>query len=488
MASAAIPAIEVICQRATRAIRRRIAVNRKVAELNSGNLTGDDGMAELLAALKSYRKQLRALHNAVQSGKPRQVSEARKRIFDGFASKLIATVRAAETNETLLSYAQLEKWANTLSLDQVFHETLTIFPDPKCDKSGKWRPIGRPGKYRRSQQLILCDVLLVVIGDSPCDSTVANAGGEVRLFETLNTAIAEGFVYWTSLDIRNFFPSLKPGHLTGFPLSQWIVENIVFLPSETPIKFIDTKYGLELLEETILKGDENDLPKSYPYSMDDIRSKLKTVRQGLIQGDVCAPQIARTFLGRRLEPVFEKRDAAWGSHMDDMLLGARTQPELETSLKALIHRLKCHPAGPLECHEHKISHISEDIYYLGYRVGLDKNTALRVRPALKRFDRFRHKLWDKFKGSDAFTKQALFDTGLEYARQWFRSQRAWTKSEIGTGSSKCEGPSWDHVVSEVELAVNRFIYDEYFKGTGNWHDGDIDFEMLKLAGCVDDLQ
>lgn len=445
-------------------------------------------MAELPAALRSYRKQLRALHNAVQSGKPKQVSEARKRIFDGFAGRLIATVRAAETNKTLLSYAQLEKRANDLSLDQVFHETLTIFPGPKCGKPGEWRPLGRPGQYRRAQQLILCDVLLVIIGDSPCDSTVAEAGGEIRLFETLNSAIAEGFIYWTSLDLRNFFPSLKPGHLAGFPLSQWIMENIVFLPPETPIKFIDTKYGLELSEETVLKGDGNDLPKTYPYSMDDIRSKLKMVRQGLIQGDVCAPQIARTFQGRELQQVLGKRDVAYGSHMDDMLLGARTRSELTTSLKALIHRLKDHPAGPLELHEHEIRHISEDIYYLGYRVSLDKNGAMRVRPAMKRFDRLRHRLWDRFENSDAFTKQELLDVGLNYARHWFRSQRPWTKAEIGSGSSKCEGPSWDHVVSEVGLAVNRFIYDKYLKGIGNWHYGDIDFEMLKLAGCVDDLQ
>lgn len=488
MASAAIPAIEIICERACRAIRRRIALNKKAGELNSDTVIGDDGMAELRAALRSYRKQLRALHNAVQSGKPKQVSEAKERILDGFAGRLIATVRATQDNKAHLSYAQLEKRANELSLDKSFHETLTIFPDPKCGKPGEWRPLGRPGQYRRAQQLILCDVLLVIIGDSPCDSTVADAGGENRLFESLNSAIAEDFVYWTSLDLRNFFPSLKPGHLAGFPLSQWIMENLVFLPPETPIKFIDTKYGLELSEETVLKGDANDLPKTYPYSMDDIRSKLKMVRQGLIQGDVCAPQIARTFLGRELQRMLGKRDAVCGSHMDDILLGARTLPEAKTSLKALTYRLKCHPAGPLELHEHEIRHISEDIYYLGYRVSLDKNGAMRVRPAMKRFDRFRRRLWDKFENSDAFTKQALLGVGLNYARYWFRSQRPWTKAEIGTGSSKCEGPSWDHVVSEVHLAVNRFIHAQYLDGSGNWHEDDIDFAILKLAGDLEDIQ
>lgn len=488
MASAAIPAIEIICERASRAIRRRIALNKKAAELNSGTVIGDDEMAELRAALRSYRKQLRALHNAVQSGKPRQVSEAKKRIFGGFAGRLIATVRATRDNKTILPYAQLEKRAKDLSLDKSFHETLTIFPDPKFGKPGEWRPLGRPGQYRRAQQLILCDVLLVIIGDSPCDSTVADAGGENRLFESLNSAIAEGFVYWTSLDLRNFFPSLKPGHLAGFPLSQWIMENIVFLPPETPIKFIDTRYGLELSEVTVLKGDANDLPKTYPYSMDDIRSKLKMVRQGLIQGDVGAPQIARTFQGGELQQVLGKRDVAYGSHLDDMLLGARTQSELKTSLKALTQRLKCHPAGPLELHEHKIMHISEDIYYLGYRVSLDKNGILRVRPAMKRFDRFRHRLCERFHDSIALTKDELIGIGLKYAQQWFRSQRAWTKAEIGAGSSKCEGPSWDHVVSEIHLAVNRFIHAQYLDGSGDWHEDDIDFAMLKLAGELDDLQ
>jgi len=488
MASAVIPAIEFVCQRASRAIRRRIAVNKNAAELKGDMVIGDDGMAKLPAALRSYRKQLRALHNAVQSGKSNRVSEAKKRIFDGFAGRLIATVRATQNDKTVLSYAQLEKRANDLSLGKIFHETLTIFPDTKRGKPGEWRPLSRPGQYRRAQQLILSDILLVIVGDSPCDSTVADAGGENGLFESLNSAITEGFVYWTSLDIRNFFPSLKPGHLAGFPLSQWIMENIVFLPPETPIKYIDTKHGLELSEQTVLNGDANDLPKTYPYSMHDIRSKFKMVRQGLIQGDVSSPQIARTFLGRELQQVLGKGDVAYGSHMDDMLLGARTQSELKTSLEALTHRLKCHPAGPLELHEHEIRHIDKDIYYLGYRVSLDKNGVMRVRPAMKRFDRFHHRLRDKFENSDAFTKQELLGVGLNYAQHWFRSQRPWTKAEIGSGSSRCEGPSWDHVVSEVKLEVNRFIYDEYLKDIGNWHDDDIDFEMLNLAGCIEDLQ
>lgn len=480
-------AIELIDQQATQAIRGRIAFNRKAALDGSAPL-GDKEMAELYVALRNYCKQLRRLRTAVLSKSKFQIVEAKRRIFSGFAGRLVATVRATENAGAPLSFVQLEALAKELSLSKLFHETLTLFPRPKCGKPGEWRYIGLSGRYRKAQQLILRDVLSVIMGDSPCDSTVAGAGGERQLFQDLNNAIAEGYVYWVSLDVRNFFPSLRPGHLAGFPLSKWMIENILFLPPETTIKFADPAYGIQLDEQTILFGDESDLPCGYPYTMETIRSKFKKVRQELIQGDVCAPQIARMVLGRELQLSLAEWEVAYASHLDNVLLGARSLSDAKASIEALTYRLKNHPAGPLELHRHEVRHVKDDVFHLGYRIGLLKNGNIHVRPGIQRFDRFRQRLVDRFRENTALTKDKLIEIGLDYARGWFRSQPAWTKAEIGSGSSKCEGPSWEHVVSEVHLSVNRFIYSEYSKGTGIWHQDDVDFNMLNLAEGNSDLQ
>lgn len=232
--------------------------------------------------------------------------------------------------------------------------------------------------------------------------------------------------------------------------------------------FVDKKYGVELDENTILNGTDHDLPDGYPYSMEDIRSKVKMVRQGLLQGDVCAPQIARTFLGRELQHVLVNGDVAYGSHLDDVLLGARTRPELKTSLKALTHRLTSHPAGPIDLHEHLLRHIANGIFHVGYRVSLRKDGDVYVRPGRKRFDRFRERLLEKLAGSVAYTKEELWQVAFPYARSWFNSHPAWTRGK----------QSWNYVLSEVKIIINVFIYIEYKKKIANWTEDDIDWGLL----------
>ena len=129
-----------------------------------------------------------------------------------------------------------------------------------------------------------------------------------------------------------------------------------------------------------------DLLSLYPHSVGDIESRFKMVRQGLIQGDVCAPQIARTFLGREIQRALSPLGfgVAYVSHVDDILLGARSQSELDASLKALTHRLKSLPAGPLEFHETQIRHFNDRFDYLGYRVSVRKSGQAHVAPGVKR--------------------------------------------------------------------------------------------------------
>ncbi|MES0158098.1 hypothetical protein NKJ81_31950, partial [Mesorhizobium sp. M0018] len=371
-----------------------------------------------------------------------------------------------------IPFAQLETWATELSISKAFHEPLTIMPRPKEGKKGEWRPIGMSGRRRTAQQLILRDVLSATVGDSPNDSTVKGAGGERALFEALHAEIENGYLWWASLDVRDYFPSLRPGHLAGFPLSKWMIQNLAFLPPETSIRFIDPKYGIELSEQVILEGDDADLPLGYPYSMGSIGSKLKMVRQGLIQGDVCAPQFARMVLGRELRRSTEKWDVVWGTHLDNILIGARAKSEAKASIQALAHRLMSLPAGPLELHEHEIRHINDHVFFLGYRVSRGKDGTFYTRPALERFDRLRTRLLSRLGNSIAYEKQDLVAVAVDYARRWFAGHPAWDKS----------AESWHYVMAEVHWCVNRFILDELTKGIGNWHIEDLDQDFLPAGG------
>ena len=393
----------------------------------------------------------------------------RTEFFDSFAAKLLATIRAANKRK-FLPFAALEKLAKDLFLSEVYHEVVAV--RPLGGKPGSFRPIALTGMRRKAQQFILRDMLLVTIGDSPFDATVHGAGGEVRLFEDIKSAIDDGFHYWASLDIRNFFPSLRPGHLEEFPLPKWMIEKLVFLPSETPIRFTDPGCGIVLSEQAILQGDGSDLPLYYPYAAEDIEAKVSMVRQGLIQGDVCAPQIARTVLGQELQRVLEKREVIYRSYLDDIVLGARSESELNASLKALTLRLKSHPAGPLDFHDPKIGHIKDGFFYLGYRVSIRKNGDFYVRPAKKRFSRLDARANGKFGESAAFTKDELRQIGRAYANNWVNAQRPWKATEASRA----------YVNGEVELSLNRFIHREFLDMASWWTEDDIDFDLLSDAG------
>lgn len=455
-------------------MNRRVSVNADIT-MHPGAAFSQKDIRQLSKAQDAHRRQLRSLRAAVASGNFKLVKKARMRLHEDFAARLIAIVRATSGTKQPITFATLEGWAHNLSLGEAYHETLIVRPEPTGP--GTWRAISLSGVRRKAQQLLLRDLLLMQVGDNEFDSTVPGAGGEVRLFEDIKRAIAEGYHYWVSIDIRNFFPSLRPGHLAGFPLSKWIIGNLVFLPPETPIKLIDRRYGVELCEATILNGNEHDLPDHYPYTMEMIGSKVKQVRQGLIQGDVCAPQIARTVLGRELQQVLGNWEVVYGSHLDDVLIGARSRSELKTSIQALTSRLTSLPAGPLDLHEYQIRDVRESVYFLGYRVSLRKDGSVYVRPGKERFDRFRERLRERLKNCTATTKEGLLKEANIYAKNWFRAHPAWDKS-APSGEMPFSGESWDFLQAEVAECVNRLIHQEYVAGGILWTEEDIDFDLI----------
>lgn len=480
-------ALAAVEKQIDRSVRRRIALNQNVTAENPSAPFTDTEKQALRSAAKSYVKQLRGLEKAYKSKTRDCFHTARERTFTGFAGRLIATVRASESITGPVSFPDLETRANELSMYHAFNEPLAIMLKPKSGISGSWRPVGLSGRRRKAQQFILRDVLSATIGSSPFESTVSGAGGESQHFKDIADAISKGYHWWVVIDVKNFFPSLRPGHLAGFPLPKWAVENIAFLPPGVPIKVIDPRCDFICDEECIIGGNDDPIPGyPYPLTCGELRSMLSMVRQGLIQGDVGAPQIACTVLGRELQQGLGKWGVQCRSFVDDIALGARTQSELTTAIKALTSRLQSHPAGPLELHEHEIKHVDDSFFHLGYRVRRLPNGEVRVCPALKRFDRVRRRLLDRLKGSSAFDKQELIEEGLEYAQRWYQSQQAWTKQADKGATSPYESESWKYVASEVYTLVNWFMHDEYIRGVGWWHEDDIDFEYAENFNLVMD--
>lgn len=430
----------------------------------------------VLKQITLYRRLLYDLKSASVRNRRARKKQLTTTIMESYPARLVAMLRVHASTKRVVSAEEIIAFAESISMGGCYGETVTVKPHPK--NSIKWRPIALTGLKRRAQQLILRDILLVRDGDSPCDSTVAGAGGERAHFRKFEAFIKEGYTHFVSIDVIQFFPSVKPGHLAGFPLSPWAIENLVFLPQMTPIMFIDPVKGISVSEHDLLVNDADPFGCSSLYSSESVLPKLKMVRQGLPQGDVLSPQIARMFLGREIQRALGNRGVKWFTHLDDCLICARSPSKLRSALKTLVKRLAHHPAGPIELHDHTIRHVDEDFFHIGYRAGLRKDGTLHVRPGLKRFDRFRERLRARLAASPTFAKGELIAIGIDYAKAWFDAQHAWTKAPAD-GSSRHSGRSWEYVLCEVRECVNQFIYEEFLEGTGGWSEDDIDFTIVE---------
>lgn len=463
---------------AKKALRWLVNACNKVAD-ETGDETSRWTEQEFLHVLKLitlYRHLLRDLKSASTRNRRARTKQLTATIMGAFPARLVAALRVHASTKRVASATEIISFADSISMCEVYGETVIVKPHSR--NSIKWRPIALTGLKRRAQQLVLRDVLLARKGDSPYDSTVAGAGGERTLFQKIETLIKEGYTHFLSVDVVQFFPSVKPGHLAGLPLSPWAIENLVFLPQMTPIRFVDPIKDISVSEHDLLVNDADPFGCSSSYLSESVLSKLKMVRQGLPQGDVLSPQIARMFLGREIQRTLENRGVRWFTHMDDCLICARSLSKLRSGRKALIKRLAHHPAGPIEVHDHAIRHVEENFFHLGYRIGRRKDGSLYIRPGMKRFDVFRDRLRKKLAASSPFDKSELITIGLDYAKTWFDAQHAWTKAPAD-GPSRYSGRSWEYVSGEVWQCVNQFIYKEFLEGIGGWSEDDIDFTIVE---------
>lgn len=420
----------------------------------------------LRQAARSYRKQLKSVRNA--DGKSHGSQQvAVDRVLNSKSAKLLATVRVLGGGTHFVFDEAVGK-ASSLDLFTNYSEKVKVIPIPT--RKGMFRPIALTGLKRKSQQLILRDILSITRGDAKNDSTVRGFGGEGAAIGFIKNQISNGYRYWATLDIINFFPSIRPGHLTGFPFSKWIRENHFFLKPNVPIVISDKDNVLSAKGVTSFSVTHEDNTLSSQEEM--VLSMLKMVQAGLPQGDAIAPQTARTVLARELQHALQKRDVVWVSHMDDLAIGASTQKELEASIHALFKRLLSLPPGPLEFHQPFFGNPDIGIEFLGWQIK-SAYGGLHVRPGPRRWIRLRERIWDRLISDDNVGDLAapFIGAAKKYVEQWIGSQVAWTKQEN----------SVSYVYAELYELHNLFFSLLAQDPEHDYAESCIDFEQAELT-------
>lgn len=419
---------------------------------------------------KSYEKRLR--HLAAMKGAPLSVIQNEVHLIaKSGGARLTATVRAYDGLANADPAIVLDT-ARHLSLDHFAHEKVKVRLEKSKTKSGDHRMIALTGVKRRAAQIIMRDLALAYYGDSTIDGAVKGAGGERGTISKIVQAIQNNkVVYWTSLDVKSFFPSLKPGHFDRMILPKRWVRRIAFLPEEAELVVIDKEKGVGLKMGNLKSPGEDDV-EAFLSSYGSSSSKLKKVQQGMIAGDAIAPLFARWFLGRELQLVLKEYGVVWFTHCDDLAIGSRTEEELSKAIEALNYRLQSHPAGPLETYGGEINYIGTGFEFLNYFIRRDR-AKVRVTPGIKRFARLRERLWSRLLLADQAGRNSASELGLvtdEYFASWFVSQTAWTKIPN----------SFAYAKAEANRVLNLFMLRLYEDGAEYLNDF-IDFEEASNA-------
>jgi len=382
---------------------------------------GDD--EELQDLLRSYRKALERVARMPMRNRRKKQKAAEKLLLRSFAGRVSAVLRTLLRFGHCATKREVFTRADKLNVWQALSEPVLASWYAKPD--GGSRLICKDGPLRTAQRLLLRDMFSLMEIESEHDFSKKGAGGERALVKNVCSQMTAGYSWWVSTDIKDCFPSLRPAHFNWLPTDRRLLQNVVFLPKCAKIKVVGLKEHKSLIQ--ILKTSCPD--HNVNSIIDLVKFTIQKVRQGLSQGSVLSPLLARGFVGRELRASLGAMKVVSSFSADDVYLGACDRKGAEAAWQAFKQRLNSHPAGPIELHQATPVHTSTgQVSVLGYKLRPGKgygNNPVHVVPGPKRINRFKNRLTQRL--LRAGPNQDLLQLGLKYWCHWYPSQQAWTK-------------------------------------------------------------
>lgn len=407
----------------------------------------------LYSRLDAYETKLQMVAKAGALGLKKQFAVAKKLLLHSPDARICAALRATHRCKQPATVQAIYELANKLNVWTPSAEPVVVrwIAKPK----GGYRPLVISGPIRTAQALLLRDTLSLLGIDSDFDFTMKGGGGEKTLIKNVCQDIENGYDWWWTPDIRNCFGSIKPGHLGWLKIDRLLIRNIAYLPKCAKV-ILPKQDNAELVLQYLLSKHPDlivsDTPSLYLLS-------AQIVRQGLLQGSVLSPLLARAVIKRELNAALSGLECRRYAHFDDLTIGAETKGECGAALQAVTDRLSSLPAGPIELHDADVrSAYSMKVVVLGYVLQPDKghgSNKVHAKPAIPRLERFRAKL--KIRLQSANPDDNLFQVAEQYRVKWFAAQHGWTKVPFHS--------------NDVSAAITETYVDDFMHGLpmGLWH-------------------
>jgi hypothetical protein len=378
------------------------------------------------------------------------IEKAALQSFDAhFCAALRALKRAGLTRT---KYSEVKKMAGRARQGDAAADPVSAIWIPK--DNGDFRLIVKAGPLRNTRCLVFRDALSCLGFDSPYDYSRSGGGGEKAFVRAVVDAICSGLIWVATADIKNCFASMRPAHFEWALINQQLLRKEVFISDEATIE-IELPDNLAKFWSFIQSKHGAAVTTSIKDCIISVTAQL--VRQGLPEGLLLSPLLARSFIGREIQATLGSMGVAVPTYVDDLAICACAQSTAAAARHALEMRLLSHSAGPIVLHAKCIKnattwkakgHVEVLKYLLEPDNGFGDNP-VHVKPGPRRIARFKKKLkkqLDEAKSAGEDVETA----GLRYWRRWYASQQAWTKV-----------PFWSELVSE--MAAKEYIED-YIKG------------------------
>lgn len=257
-----------------------------------------------------------------------------------------------------------------------------------------YRPICSFGIIRRAQQIIVRDTLEAILGTDHLDFNRAGLGAPAAITKATSLITSGIYTHVVVTDIKNCFGSMKhDGVKAMLPLPGAIVEHVILTSEDAPIHFVAIPEGMS------------------------VKYAKRKVRQGIPQGSLVSPFVARTLLDPAL------RASALGGEMvvivDDLLALARTEGEAAAIKDTLQQELGNHPAGPFALKHVHVNPITTWSGFLGYRIGAivtDDQVTVVAAPSNKSLAKFASKL--EHLALAGATDEQVYRAIVAWGRSW----------------------------------------------------------------------
>lgn len=402
-----IQGVEAILRAARVALVRQLVLARQSG--NADESWSPEDCQKFTQAVGDYRSRLNRLSGAL--GSQEKTRSATRHTLGSFAGRLTAIVRVASAASRAISFDEALEQASATQVDELCHEPLFA---KIVTRGGKDRQVFVPGHRRRVRHLLVRDALVAAGVDSPYEYS-RKGRGAFAARDAIQTAIDAGYLWWLIVDIKDFYPSVKPGHLGWLPIERSVLLNSVFIPNDVPI--YDSLY------------------QPIPFN--------QAARQGLPQGSTASSQIASGFHGRILQGL--PGDLARMAYGDDAAIGARSQSGPTTVEQTLRMRLASLPAGPLTLKHCYIAHANDGVDFMQFRIKRDWSDGnVRSFPSRSARNKFQAEILRRHEAG------ATEDELHAYGVHWAKSQK-WLHSLLSEDHADAAA---DCVYALVEDVIN----------------------------------